>query len=298
MRKINALRYAVSASLVAVVLSACGNKEGQSAEPEMEVAEPVVQEIQVVCDEPSLRNRLVDALQAGLLDSALMAIQNYDDAMRLGLEQQVRQKLTEVNIDLQNVASSGATCSADVHFTLPAQTMTHASQAFKKSGLAPLDEQAAEIGSALIGNNRLMTKGFSYAIEDNRALLDSDNAILDLVADTIVASTHSMARQSRTNAQNAPVRLEPVEPIATPRVQSSEEAVREPQAREHEAFLPPTEGRSPVDTPAKNKPKAEAKPKAETKSKAESTKTESKPKRNHVADENVELTIVESNETY
>lgn len=257
MKKISALKYAVGASVV-VLAAACSKKE-EAPEAQVAVSEPVVQEIAAVCDEPSLRNRLVDALQAGLLDQALAATQNYDDASRLGLEQQVRQKLTEVNIDLQNVVASGATCQADVQFTLPSQDVAYANQVFESSGLAPLDEQAAEAGAALVGGHRLMVKGFTYTIEDNKAIIGTDNAILTLVADTLVAATHGMADDSHTHAQNAPtVRLEPVTPIATPRIQQPE--VRERESRPAEVQRPEVKTRTEVRTETTTQPRPKREP--------------------------------------
>lgn len=93
MKTLSAVKYAVGASVVALALTACTKNEepNNAQEADIVVAELVIQEIQAVCDEPSLRNRLVDSLQVGLLDSALLEVQGYDDATRLGLEQQVRQ---------------------------------------------------------------------------------------------------------------------------------------------------------------------------------------------------------------
>lgn len=324
MKKMNALKYAISASLMALALTACSKKQDESANADVKVAEPVVQEIQAVCDEPSLKNRLVDAVQAGLLDSALLAVQGYEDAARLGLEQQVRQKLSEINIDVQNVASSGATCRADVHFTLPAQDVAYANQTFENTGLAALDEQAAEASAALVGGNRLIAKNFAYTIEENKAQIGTDNAIVNLVANTLVASAHGMAGETRANAKNAPsVRLEPVQPIIAPRVQlnndeSEPQAAHpepvtrpntnqerpqpiQPKAEKPKTEQPKADAVKPRETvrPAEQKPKTEpVKPKAEPAPAKTNTATEKAPVHKPVANENVELTIVESDDTY
>lgn len=330
MTKQNALKLAatVAMGVSIVTLTACEKKQEQPVEAEIKVVEPVVQEIEAVCDEPSLRNRLVDAIQAGLLDSALLSIQNYDDATRLGLEQQVRQKLGEIDIELQNVAASGATCRADVHITLPAQDIAYANKTFELTNQLALDEQAAEAGAALVGGNRLMSKGFAYTIDNNKAIIGTDNAIVNLVANTLVASAHSMAGESRTNAQNAPtVRLEPTQPIAAPRIQPRHEEQPTRQAPEPvrtDAATRPAERTEPVRRPEPlPRPSETAKPKAEQPKqqapkqqapkeqapRAEAPKpkaqpqpaakpAESAPAPKPVADDNVELTIVESNETY
>lgn len=336
MKTLSAVKYAVGASVVALALTACTKNEepNNAQEADIVVAEPVIQEIQAVCDEPSLRNRLVDSLQVGLLDSALLEVQGYDDATRLGLEQQVRQKLTGVDINLQNVTASGATCRADVHFTLPAQDIAYANSTFENNGLTALDEQAAEAGAALVGGNRLIAKDFAYTIEDNKAVIGTDNAVLSLVAKTLVAAVHGMAGESHANAQNAPaVRLEPVQPIAAPRIQKREEAAptaqptqtvrqeqpqqrpaqTEPRTQSRPESLPRAQAEAPKkETPRPQRTQEQARPKAEPAAPSQTARpqkqTESAPAvapapapapvQQSAADENVELTIVESNDTY
>lgn len=285
MIKNNAFKLAatVAMGVSIVALSACDKKQEQPIEAEIEVVEPVVQEIEAVCDEPSLRNRLVDAIQMGLLDSAMLSIQNYNNATRLGLEQQVRQKLSEIDIDLKNVAASGAMCHADVHFTLSAQDIAYANKTFRLTNQFSFDEQAVEVGAMLVGDNRVVVKGFAYTIDNNKAIIGTDNAIINLLADTLTASAYSMAGESRTNAQNTPtVRLEPVQPIATPRInQSYDEEVPQVQIRQETAEA--KAGQSKAQSP---KPKTQPQP------------AENAPTPKPVVDENVELTIVESDDTY
>lgn len=302
MKKISALKCALGVIVVALMVSACAKKDQPSTEHQEKVAEPVVQEIQAICDEPSLRNRLVDALQAGLLDHALMAIQSYDDASKLGLEKQVRQNLTELNIDLHNVVASGATCHADVQFVLPIQQVIYANLAFESLGLAPLDEQAAEAGSALVGGNRLVAKAFAYTIENNKAVIGMDNAIVNLVADAVVAGTHGMAIESHVQAQNTPVvRLEPVAPIATPRIQQPAPAVSEPRPEpqaQHSQPKPKVEKQAKPQDVSVEQTKTQSHPET----KPEQPKTEPAKAAQAIQDsptnENIELLIIESDETY
>lgn len=282
MKKLTVLTYAASASLAALLMTACSKKEEAG---ELKVAEPTVQEIQVVCDEPSLHNRLIDALQAGLLDGALSAVQGYEDGTRLGLEQQVRQQLSRVGVDLQNVTTSGATCSADVSFTLSVEEVAHANRYFARNGLPALDEQAAEAGLALVGGNRLVAKGFSYTIEDNKAIIGADNAIVNLVANTLASSAYSMTSEAYRQARTAPtVRLEPVAPLATPRV--AEEATSQPSYTQSAL-------QERVQPQAQPQPKPQAQPQPQSQA-----PTQKAPEHKPVADEQVELTIVESDDTY
>lgn len=286
MKKLTVLTYAASASLAALLMTACSKKEEDG---ELKVAEPTVQEIQVVCDEPSLHNRLVDALQVGLLDGALSAVQGYEDGTRLGLEQQVRQQLSRVGVELHNVTTSGATCSADVSVTLSAEEVTHANRYFARNGLPALDEQAAEAGLALVGGNRLVAKGFSYTIEDNKAIIGADNAIVNLVANTLASSAYSMTSETHRQARTAPtVRLEPVAPLATLRV--AEETTSQPSYTQSA----PQERVQPQAQP-QPQPKPQAQPQSQAQPQAPAQKA---PEHKPVADEQVELTIVESDDTY
>lgn len=310
MKTKSTIRYVLSALTLALALTACTKNEesNESQEVDIVVAEPVIQEIQAVCDEPSLRNRLLDALRMRLLDDALFEVKNHDDAIRLGLEQQVRQKFADLDINIQSVSTSGAICRADVHFILPIQDIVYVNTAFENFGLVGLDEQAKEAGVALIGGNRLVIKDFAYTIENNKAVLGEDDATLRLVAKTLVASAYGMMDESHAQAQHTPtVRLEPVRPIITPRIQNQEESTQVHEVQPQQTLSqtqPPQPSSESLHTQEELKKKVAQPPKTEDSDRSKNTSANKKhPQQvtvpqNLATDDGVELMIIESNDTY
>lgn len=306
MKKLSILTYTVGLSMMALTLAACtkNDEPATSQEAEIVIAEPVVQEIEAVCDDASTK-LLVDALQADLMDKALFAASSYNDVYP-DFERQVHQKLSRINIRPQNVGSSGASCHADVHFALPSKDIGYANNGFKELGMGAVDEQAAELGAALVGGSRLIVKDFNYTIENNQAVFNPDSQVLDLIADTLVMALHK-ENESRIRTKNATiVRTQPAKPIEETQLDAPDQKL-ENQDVNTSAQVKNQEKPKDKPRPAEPKPtktqlrqdQPSIQPEQPQKTANQAKKPPQEPVRTKSSnDKSVQLTIVESNDTY
>lgn len=161
--KKNAFGLAGVSALVCMTLVGCGTDQQTQGEP-MTVAQPVVTELPLVCDDYSLKNRLMDAVKASLLDATLQKVSNGSPRQLEDLENRVREKLSQVNININNVTNLDDGCSADVHMVFGGQS----------------------------SQERIIMQGVRYHIVDQRAVLDQPDGLFNGVAQLVIDQANAV----------------------------------------------------------------------------------------------------------
>lgn len=325
------ITYFVGISMLALTLVGCGKKEKpeeQKTVAQEEVAKPVVAERPpVMCDDAVLKNRVVELVSDELLKSSLNALGNVSNMARV--EQQLKARLSETLVDVQNITYQNGECQGEIHVVLPVQDVAIANKAFASARVASLEERAIDARVSLIGGNRLVAP-FVYQVDGEAVAINTSNPVIAVAAKAMAQSTIAQVSQNRKTARqdNSGAvayansnRITPpptITPRSVPRQEvqeqpvrrtpSPESAVLRPEdvpSREREQELPaPEQAQSPEPRPEskaepKAEPKTEAKPEPKAEPKAEA-KPEPKatPKTPVVQDKGSEITVVESDETY
>lgn len=326
------IHFVFGLSLMALALAGCGKQEKteETAKPKEDVAQPVVTERPPVqCDDATIKNSVVSLVQNELLSASVSALGN---AKNLSvLEQHLKSRLAQTQVEVQNVRYENGDCQGELHIVLNPQDATTADQAFAKAKLPSLDERAVSSGVSLLGGHRLASK-FAYVVQGGTVSIaptDAPNPAIALASKALSEATFATVRQNQATARRdsgssyqapaitpppvvhpAPVprSVEPQQPQVQRRTPTPETAVLRPEdvpSREAQSNEPTTSHEPPITAKERaqvqaEQPKDDApKPKAET-PKAE-PKAEAKPKAEPKApakDDNSEITIVESNETY
>lgn len=179
-------------SLSAVALLALAGCSKENSEPEMPVAEPVVTQITAVCDDFSLKNRLTDAVQANLLDASLSRLSGLSELQMQDMEAKIRNQLATVSFDAQSVANTDTGCIADIYITPSAQSLAATQNLLADSGIDLVNELRSAGGDLVAG--RIVAKGVTYNIVDNKAVLDNpEHPLFVAVADLMVTAAGSSA---------------------------------------------------------------------------------------------------------
>ncbi|UNU73677.1 hypothetical protein LU293_01840 [Moraxella nasovis] len=306
-------------TLVALTLVGCDKPKENEEFGEDVVIEPVLQDVDVMCDAAVNQYRLVDAVRQTLLAEALLIVQEHQVSQDDELDGLVRHKIDNIAIKLQNVVNQHGDCSADVVFELSPQDVKAADGLFTQYGLPTLQEQAIQVNAALIGG-RVIANDVSYALNSEQANLH-DKAATTLVAHILVAAVNQGASSFQATLQPRVLETETLDSSRADEMmyesQSNETSNRlEVQSIPKPKLEPKTQVRAEPKNDARAEPKpvvkSEPKPKLEpeTKTKAETKpkpklEPETKPEPKAVptqatssATGDLELTIVESDETY
>lgn len=305
--------YLACVSAVALALTGmvgCTKKDSPEpqAQAEIEVATPeVVDRPAAVCDDVSLKNRVVSLVRDELYTASVRGLGNgASDELSL----QLKARLSGLDIDLQNVSEDGGECRGQLHVVLPNEEIAFANKTFSGAGVASLEEQAIEKDVSLMGGNRLVGD-FVFQADGEALAIDNNTPVIALASETMATAVRSMNRQNLANAKRetarigqessdiipAPtVQIRPVELPPLPQVPTPEEAILQPedvpsgvpQTVEPKAE-PKTEPKADLQAQTESKPTAE--PKTEPKPEPKPEPKSEKPASN-------EITIVETDETY
>lgn len=297
------IKYLCGVSLAVLALTACGKKEQeQPSAPKEEVAVPTVEERPpVVCDDVALKNRVVNLLQDQVLNVALDALGSANNIAEL--EPQLRARLAETTIDVQNAQVQQGECHAQLHIVLSDKDVQFANKGFAQANLPNIAEQASYHNIALLGDTRLVAD-FRYQVDGEALSVQKDNPAIGLAANALAKSVQAMTKQNKANAKKeaatvgttrtniTPPPTVNLRPVERPRTPTPEEAILRP---EDVPSGRPAElgGEAGEQVPAvAPEPRAENKPKPKAESKPEPKSEKSVP-----ADD-AQITIVESDETY
>lgn len=273
------IKFIIASTVALLALAGC-SKSDESAD-NLPVAEPVVTQITAVCDDFSLKNRLNDAVQANLLDTALSRLSGLSAIQMQDMESKVRGQMATVNFDAQSVANTDTGCIADVYITPSAQALSAAENMLAATGTDLASEINAAGGELVAG--RIVAKGITYQITDNKAVLDQpSHPIFVAVADLLVtaagsaqattgglASTAAAAGTAAATAVASPKVVERVAPVT----QADSATATDTQPVITERRTTSTTAKPVQSAPAQ---KNQAKPAAKQTAKAEPKKAEPK----------------------
>lgn len=291
--------YLACVSAVALALTGmvgCTKKDisESQAQAGIEVATPeVVDRPVVVCDDVSLKNRVVSLVRDELYHVSVRGLgSGASDELAL----QLKARLSGLDIDLQNISKDGGECRGQLHVVLPNEEIAFANKTFRGAGVASLEEQAIEKDVSLMGGHRLVGD-FVFQVDGEVLAIDNNTPVIALASETMAIAVRSMNRQNQANAKletaqigksssnivPAPtVQIRPVELPPLPQVPTPEEAILQPED---------VPSGTPQTVEPKTEPKSELEIGFEPKLKPKSTPKAEKPANN-------EITIVETDETY
>lgn len=301
-------------SLLVLALTACGKKEQEQPKTTNEevVVPAVVERPPVVCDDVALKNRVVNLVQDQILKASLGALGNVANIAEL--EQQLKARLAETSVDVQDAQANQGECHAQLHIVLSDKDVEFANKSFAKAGLPTLAEQAAHNNISLLGTGRLVAD-FVYQVDGEALAIDKNNPALGLAANSLAKATLAMTKQNKANARKentttgatskpniVPAPTVNLRPVERPRPPTPEEAILRPEdvpsgaPRQQEvAQVAPSQNSVPAQEPRETRPEPKPKPKPEIKAEP---KPEPKPAAPQAADNDAEITIVETDETY
>lgn len=324
----NHIKFVFGLSLMALALAGCDKKEKtqETAKPSADVAQPVVSERpQVVCDDVGTKNRVVALIQDELLTSSLGALGN---AKTPALEQHLKSRLAQTQIDVQNIRYDNGECQGELHISLDPQDVSVANKAFANARVASLDERAVENGVSLLGGHRLVAN-FVYQVDGEALAINTSNPAISVASKALAQASIATVRQDRAVARRdsgssyqAPNITPPptVRPAPTPRPAEPQQA-QQAQPQPRRTPTPETAVLRPEDVPSRERETAPApsssatassEPPITAKERAEiQTQTQAQPKPEPKPEPKAEtkapapatpsageITIVESNETY
>ncbi len=272
-----------------LVLAACDRKnQQQSNEPELNTP-PTVVPVALNCDDASIKNNLVRTLSAELDKSVVALSSNYADAAALELERRARQRVAGFGVDLQRVSEDNGQCVAELHITLPMTDVNYANREFARANKPSLAEQAAALG-VTINNDNYIVAPVSYRVTDGAVSLASTPAVLELLAQLATGSAYALANdEQRVNLAGRPVpTVRPLPPA---------EIVRPTPVPREETTAPTTDSQDPLvrefqERTATNTDSANTGGGTSSNSAAATQNTAP------VTDKSVEITIVETDDTY
>lgn len=325
------LLYASTITLALGTMVGCTKKDNvePQAAADIEVAIPEVMERPpITCDDVGLKNRVVSLVRNELYQSAVRTL---GENTTSELNQQLKARLSNIEIDLQNLSEADGECHAQLHIVLPDQEIRAANKTFASAGLPNLEDQAVENDISLMGGSRLVGN-FKFQTDGEALSLDENAPILALASGTMATASRSLNKQTKADAKRetatigkesndivpAPnVQIRPVQLPSIPQVgeastekgdkakevkDTTKDAVKEVKDKEAKDTKPKS---VKADTAETQKPKSESKTesKVEPKPKSEpepqpSTKDEPKDKTPNEKPSEQGITIVETDDTY
>lgn len=319
------VKFLACASAVSFALfgTACTKKEEPKPQEEeqIEVVTPeVVERPAVVCDEVGLKNRAVALVRDELYAQSVAGL---GEGATNELSQQLKARLSGIEIDLQNISESEGECVAQLHVVLPNEEIAVAEKTFKSAGVASLEDQAVKNNVSLMGGNRLVGD-FKFTADGEALAINNATPVMALASEVMATAVRSMAKTNKANAKRetaeigkensdiipAPViEIRPVELPSVPQnnVPSPEIAILQPEdvpsgtpqklEKIERAEKSKAEKAAERPAPKAEKPTEKVESKSETKVEQKSelkSELKAEPKKS----ESNEITIVETDETY
>lgn len=227
------MRFASLSFLFAslLVLTACQKKSEPQEEP---VVEQTNQPAPIVCDDASTKNALIKALSVELTAAVNRAAQTYPDGDTLEIGRHAMQRLSELQLDLQEVQAQGETCSAKIVVSLPVVDVTHAERHYRSLGMSLQEHlNASKVGFA----DNTLDFLVHYVPQKNSVQLEQGHGALAALADTMTASAYGLAKSERVKVAVQPtITVQTLEPtIIVPATDlSSLEQTEQSQSEPHQ----------------------------------------------------------------
>lgn len=202
----------------AVLLTLVGCSHDNHRDDEMVVAEPVVQQIDDICQVPAMQANLQNSIKQSIFDAVMSQMAGVDPNQSLTIQNTIGQQLNTLQITTQNATNFADSCMADVHVTVSPQDLVNAEFAFARSGVTLL--QRASQDQVELYNGTIIAKQMTYQmVNGNVVMYGNNHNAIRLIADILVASAGSLPQVSiQPNVAARPQAIErlPEAPTATP----------------------------------------------------------------------------------
>ena len=202
----------------AALLTLAGCSHDNHRDDEMAVAEPVVQQIDDICQAPAMQANLQNGIKQSILDAVMSQMTDADPNQRLAIQNTIGQKLNTLQITTQNATNFADSCMADVHVTVNPQDLANAEFAFARSGVTLL--QRASQDQVEFYNGTIVAKQITYQmVNGNVVMYGNNHNAIRLIADILAASTSSLPQvsiQPDVTARPQAIERLPETPIAMP----------------------------------------------------------------------------------
>lgn len=179
-----------------LILMGCSKQPTNNEQQEVKNVQTPMMTIQM-CDDPSLKNRVVALVQDELTAKALIDLA---DTHTEQLAQHLLSRLSYVQLDIQNVQVTDKGCFSQLHIVLPDVDVLFANKAYANKGKADLQQQAIDNKVSLMGGNRLVAD-FLYSQHNQELMIEKDTANLSLASDALAQSAILTAWQNHANAK-------------------------------------------------------------------------------------------------
>lgn len=214
-----------------LALAACQKKPEPQEEP---VVEQTNLPAPIVCDDASTKNALIKALSVELTAAVNRSAQAYADGETLEIGRRAMQRLSELQLDLQEVQAQGDTCRTKVVVSLPVVDATHAERYYRSLG-SSLQEHLSAKAVGLMDN--ALDFVVDYTPQKNSVQLEQGHGALAALADTMTASAYGLAKSERVKVAVQPaITVQTLEPtIIVPATDlSSLEQTEQSQSEPHQ----------------------------------------------------------------
>ncbi|WP_064653392.1 hypothetical protein [Moraxella catarrhalis] len=202
----------------AALLTLVGCSHDNHRDDEMAVAEPVVQQIDDICQAPAMQANLQNGIKQSILDAVMSQMTDADPNQRLAIQNTIGQQLNTLQITTQNATNFADSCMADVHITVNPQDLANAEFAFARSGVTLL--QRASQDQVEFYNGTIVAKQITYQmVNGNVVMYGNNHNAIRLIADILAASTSSLPQvstQPDVTARPQAIERLPEAPIAMP----------------------------------------------------------------------------------
>lgn len=196
----------ISVPAVALLaLVGCGKENRKDGD--VVVAEPVVQQLDAVCEDPALKVRLDVAIKDAILSAAMNQMVGLEPEQALSIQNAFGQQLNNVRIDTQNATNFADSCMVDVLITPNPEDMVAAEFAFAKSGATLL--QRASQDQVELNNGTIIAKQVTYQmVNGDIVMYASNHNAIRLVADILVASADTLPEMTSMTGATRPQVIE------------------------------------------------------------------------------------------
>ena len=202
----------------AALLTLVGCSHDNHRDDEMAVVEPVVQQIDDICQAPAMQANLQNSIKQSILNAVMSQMTDADPNQRLAIQNTIGQQLNTLQITTQNATNFADSCMADVHVTVNPQDLANAEFAFARSGVTLL--QRASQDQVEFYNGTIVAKQITYQmVNGNVVMYGNNHNAIRLIADILAASTSSLPQvsiQSDVTARPQAIERLPEAPIAMP----------------------------------------------------------------------------------
>ena len=210
------IQYLTLPTVALLALVGCSNDNRR--DDEMAVAEPVVQQIDDICQAPAMQAYLQNSIKQSILNAAMSQMVGADPNQSLAMQNTLGQQLNTLQITTQNATNFADSCMVDVHVTVSPQDLVNAEFAFARSG-ATLMQRASQDQVELY-NGTIVAKQITYQmVNGNVVMYGNNHHAIRLIADILVASAGSLPQvstQPNTTARPQAIERLPETPRSEP----------------------------------------------------------------------------------